>query len=92
VIGSLVYVESGRVSFRQMRTSGIGNQEIWILEIGQILHLRAEIIKLRLDRAEFNDMTTSQDPIAQVAIRMRNGFGAGSDNGNWESEIRKSGF
>jgi hypothetical protein len=29
---------------------GIGNQEIWSLEIGRILHLRAEIINLRLDR------------------------------------------
>jgi len=29
--------------------SEIGNQEIWDLEIGRFLHLKAEIINLRLD-------------------------------------------
>ena len=32
-----------------MRTSGIGNQEIWTREIGRFLHLKAEIINLKLD-------------------------------------------
>jgi len=52
---------------REVRTSEIGNQEIWNLEIARILHLRAEIINLRLDRAEFNVMTASLDSSAQLA-------------------------
>ena len=34
---------------RGNRKSGIGNQEIWNLEIARFLHLKAEIIKLKLD-------------------------------------------
>jgi len=40
---------SSRAMDRGNRKSGIGNQEIWNLEIARFLHLKAEIIKLKLD-------------------------------------------
>ena len=41
-------------NFRGNRKSGIGNPEIWDLEIGQARHLKAEIRNLKLDLGDLD--------------------------------------
>ena len=59
------------------RKSGIGNPKIWDLEIGRFLHLKAEIINLKLDwRLQWVlGMGTDYEKSAEIQRRL-NEFGA----------------